>query len=390
MDWARLEHAYGSAADVPGQIRDLTSSDEEVRSRALWDLYGNIFHQGSRYEASAYAVPFLLDLASDAQTPDRAAVVGLLTSIAIGYDEAWLPEGFPVEAFRTRAHGGEELLRASPPIGTGEGEVRYRFEYWSSLGPEAESRIYAYIELAAYDAVRAGVPRLAAMVNEPGSDALRIAASYALAWFPEDGPVSEPALRRAASDPAPAVAATALVALGLVNADAAALAEAALDDPRDVVRWAAAIALARLRGPAAGPRAVAELLTWSGGDAGQYDDIPFLDGDLAGYAALALRQLGAESDDAAFEALLSRAPRVSGSEALVVVGEALRRAFPDGRVPPGQTFASLNERQRRLLTVLAESPSTWRYRDLMFGNFSLMMSGYGLPSDPDEMRSYIS
>jgi HEAT repeat protein len=389
IDWARLEHAYGSSGDVPQQIRDLRSPDEEVRKRALWHLYGNIFHQGSRYEASAYAVPFLLELLSDMDTPDRTAVAQLLASVAIGYDEAWLPEGFPVDAHRARARGGEELLRASPPIGDREGHVRYRFEYWNSLGAEAEGRIYAYIELAAYDAVRAGVPRLANILTGPGPDALRIAAIYALSWFPEEAHVSQPALRQAAADSAPAIAASALVALGLVNADAAAVADAALDDSRDVVRWAAAIALARLRGPAAGPRVAAELLAWSGGDESQRADIPFLDGDLAGYAALALRQLGEESDDSAFEALLRRAPRVSSSEALVVVAEALRRAFPHGRVMSGQTYVSLDERQRRLLTVLADAPATWRYGEVPFGNFSLMMSGYGLPSDADAMRRYI-
>jgi hypothetical protein len=47
------------------------------------------------------------------------------------------------------------------------------------------------------------------------------------------------------------------------------------------------------------------------------------------------------------------------------------------------------KRQRRLLTVLADAPATWRYGEVPFGNFSLMMSGYGLPSDADAMRRYI-
>jgi hypothetical protein len=46
VNWARLNHAYGSAADVPGHIRALRSADASQRADALWQLYGNIFHQG--------------------------------------------------------------------------------------------------------------------------------------------------------------------------------------------------------------------------------------------------------------------------------------------------------------------------------------------------------
>src|SRR5262245_18811798 len=45
VDWAALEHAYGSAGDVPELIRALRDRDPEVRNRALWQLWGNIYHQ---------------------------------------------------------------------------------------------------------------------------------------------------------------------------------------------------------------------------------------------------------------------------------------------------------------------------------------------------------
>lgn len=57
IDWADLTHAYGRATDVPDQIRALRSADPGIRDKALHSLYGNIFHQGTRFEASAYAVP---------------------------------------------------------------------------------------------------------------------------------------------------------------------------------------------------------------------------------------------------------------------------------------------------------------------------------------------
>ncbi|MFE1960586.1 hypothetical protein [Streptomyces sp. NPDC059479] len=62
--WAELEHAYGSAEDVPALLRGLASEDEEEVSSALGELYGSIFHQGSVYEATARAVPYLAGLAA--------------------------------------------------------------------------------------------------------------------------------------------------------------------------------------------------------------------------------------------------------------------------------------------------------------------------------------
>jgi len=203
IDWSRLEHAYGSAADVPDQIRALTSADPNQRDRALGELYSNIFHQGTRYEASAYAVPFLLELVRNPERPDRD-LLGLLTALAIGYDEAWLPDGFPVAQLREAAQGGEEVLRSAPPLAHGDEPAERRLRYWDSLDPEAEARAYAYIELATYDAVRAGVPAFVDILAQPdASPGDRTGAVYALAWFPEEARLSVPALVRAAAHPEP-------------------------------------------------------------------------------------------------------------------------------------------------------------------------------------------
>ncbi len=59
--WSELKHAYGKAGDVPGMIRSLGSPDEHVRRDALGALFETICHQGTVYEASPFAVPFLQD-----------------------------------------------------------------------------------------------------------------------------------------------------------------------------------------------------------------------------------------------------------------------------------------------------------------------------------------
>ena len=105
IDWAGLEHAYGPAGDVPGLIRALASTEPDERERARHALYGNVFHQGSRYEATAYAVPFLARLAVGPQVPQRDEIVLMLAAMAIGYDEAYLP------ASLTSRAGGPGLSR---------------------------------------------------------------------------------------------------------------------------------------------------------------------------------------------------------------------------------------------------------------------------------------
>src|SRR4051794_15912341 len=113
IDWDSLEHAYGPATDVPGHLRGLLAGAADERRRALSGLYAGLCHQGTRYEASAVAVPFLLDLLADEATPDRAAIAGLVAGIAVGQHEVWLPGGFPIGEFRAAAEGGAALLAAA-------------------------------------------------------------------------------------------------------------------------------------------------------------------------------------------------------------------------------------------------------------------------------------
>ncbi|MFD0344398.1 hypothetical protein ACFVH0_37990 [Streptomyces sp. NPDC127117] len=75
--WADLQHAYGSAADVPDHLRALAGESEEAASEAISELYGSILHQGSVYEATARAVPYLARLAGAGyRTEDLLVLLG--------------------------------------------------------------------------------------------------------------------------------------------------------------------------------------------------------------------------------------------------------------------------------------------------------------------------
>ncbi|MGZ8702458.1 MAG: hypothetical protein ACXWZY_09240 [Gaiellaceae bacterium] len=62
------------------------AGDQELRDAALEELFGNIWHQGTVYESTSHAVPYLVEVALHAGTdPEtRNGVVALLAEIANG------------------------------------------------------------------------------------------------------------------------------------------------------------------------------------------------------------------------------------------------------------------------------------------------------------------
>jgi hypothetical protein len=189
VDWKSLGHAYGAAEDVPQQIRDLRSNEKEKRARASWELFGDIFHQGSRFEASAYAVPFLVQVAVAPDTQDREVVVALIGALAVGYDEAWLPGGVDIDAWRSdvAALDGEEA----------------EWEAWV---------------LNAYDAVRESLPAMRPLLEDANATVSMWAAG---ANSDDDGVAGLRGVvaRRSASAPCCAPTALATGSLGGLGSD---------------------------------------------------------------------------------------------------------------------------------------------------------------------------
>lgn len=91
--WTDVHHAYGPAADVPKLLHYLVSPNQKVRSSAIDKLHENIWHQGTVYEATPSAVPFLLELLDAAGTPSRPSIANKLALIPRGrsYQEVHAP-----------------------------------------------------------------------------------------------------------------------------------------------------------------------------------------------------------------------------------------------------------------------------------------------------------
>jgi hypothetical protein len=87
IDWAALEHAYGPAEDIPHILRALATGSAEEAEEALYELWGNIWHQGSVYPATVPAVPYLARIAASGRSAaPPTGVLQLLGSIAKSSD----------------------------------------------------------------------------------------------------------------------------------------------------------------------------------------------------------------------------------------------------------------------------------------------------------------
>lgn len=135
--WGDVEHAYGSAEDVPAVLRALADDDPETAGAALNELYGNIWHQGTVYAATVEAVPFLARLAAAGYR--SADVLVLLGSIAESEDEYGVPRG----ACRTAV--AAQLPLVLPLLDAGDAQVR-QGAAWACGHAAGGSRTWAALE----------------------------------------------------------------------------------------------------------------------------------------------------------------------------------------------------------------------------------------------------
>ncbi|MDJ1502095.1 hypothetical protein [Xanthocytophaga agilis] len=87
IDWSTLSHAYDdSAEDVAYNLEILLtlSSGEEVFEQALSELYNSLSHQGTIYDSTAAAIPFLIAALDHCPSSCKPTLVRLLGSISEG------------------------------------------------------------------------------------------------------------------------------------------------------------------------------------------------------------------------------------------------------------------------------------------------------------------
>lgn len=99
VDWTRVKHAFGTGPltymgtpfDVAASLSEIEAADAERVDEALLSFWDTLCHQGTIYEASARALPFLAAwlAGTDDDNPRADAVLQLIAAIAAA---ACLPE----------------------------------------------------------------------------------------------------------------------------------------------------------------------------------------------------------------------------------------------------------------------------------------------------------
>ena len=270
IDWERLTHAYGPAGEVPGWIRELTSDDAAVRKRAFGVLEGSICHQGSRYRASAPAVPFLFELL---ESPSRK-----------GQGAAHPPADEPRHRLSGMARPARDSIRLSGSPRSRPWAGRTRSSASGHAEPEEEEDFEpgrdALWQRDAYEAVIGRIVTLQGLSRDEDPD-VRAAAVKALAWFPGAAPESVRFVRDAlVRETGPKERANAILSLGILarylndRSDVPALLACLSPDEAPSVRLSAAISLAVILGKSAPAECIDVLL-----EAVQSPDAP----DLVGW-----------------------------------------------------------------------------------------------------------
>lgn len=376
INWHELKHAYGSAEDVPSQIRSLLASDSQTREKALWALSGNIFHQGTRYQATPYAIPFLYELIESEKTPDRDKIILFLISLALGYEEEYLPEGVNILNFRNEYKEAEKNLTSA------QREECSKYGY----SPQAI--------LDGYDQVKAGIPILLELVDHSDKK-IRRAAMYALAWFPETASVTISRIKNQLTsfseeeDILIAILAIGLLVRSSQQAFDISDLEKYLTSQSSLIRISAAIGLAQ---HPLSDKILTELINGilSNKEFNYLENIPFNEGRLAGYASLVLSKYGSSEKQKVIPTLCEVLKSVNAYQSLDVTAGLL--GILNGnrtKLIKDTDVNDLDDLDRMALHTILHYGG-WELGNADYVNFSELLQYAGVPDTREKLKNYLA
>jgi len=370
FSWESVRHAYGLATDVPGLIRALQSADANVRSEALHELYGNIWHQGTVYDATAHVVPFLIELSVDETQPERREILRLLSFLASG------------SSYRDQ-HAHMKLLD----------HLKQRPDWESELEKER-----GWVR-AATQAVAVGIPHYFDLLKNP-DPRIREAATHLLGTLAERTVVDQLQLWRAIQVEAdPVVRFSLLVAASmqaLTNEQRQEL-TALFVTADDITRFGIAVALVRQPGSSEQVSLAISHLVRVLIDPCAFtrlEDSFWLqnaDDSAASFAARALRSTPPAATT--IDALLRALP-VQDTQSALTMAETLLALIFEHPCKEGVRFAELNEVQKRLLRELLDATNLWYLgspdRATEYGNTMGVFAAYGLPQRRSLLNDFVN
>jgi len=373
IDWTKLTHAYGEASDVPELITSLASKDEEERKSALWELYGNIFHQGTRYEVTPYAIPFIFELIRDPQVLDKANLIKFTVDLALGYPEAFLPKGPNVEDW---AFDAEQLKEEEEAEGLDDID-----EDWLK-------HIDAFIN--SYKSVLKEVPTYYKFLESKDS-VLKIMAIFAIAWFREVASESANKIRPLiAKEKDELILTNLLISLSMLDSyiedkkDEQLFRNFLAENDSTLVKMSAAIALVNILEEDVDIIPIDYILKHIPSII-EFElspfEFPWNDGELIGFISEVIKFCAVQTPDRVIPDLSKLLSKLQGVKALNVIYSLLWTVFPELPEQGIWTLKKLNKYQKMVLKVLAKNESLWMDGDSEATDLKDLLSEYRLPND---------
>jgi hypothetical protein len=370
--WDALHHAFGAAGNVPQMLRDVASNDAAIRNRAWEAVYTSLCHQGTVYEATAHAVPFLIDLARERQVPDRHYILACLSAFAQGHSA--ITEHECVDIFR--------YVREAPDF------------------DQQLARALASVR-AARQAVRAGAPYYAELLGDP-APLVRAGAAYLLAHFPEDAArhIGWITVHVASGEPDPVARTACVYSVGVLaarHAESEAWLEAMLaGDDVYAVRVAAALGLAWMGPdiPQAARAVIAEAALGPAAATIVFKQLPWAEPDLATCCNVALAVIGGETrmePEYGTVELANALDDITPFRASDVARALLQFVFA-GRALPAATMAgALSEDQHYALSAIVYSRKFWAaLADETVATAAMnVLHDFGLPASPAAIAEFL-
>ena len=376
VNWESLKHAYGSAKDIPNDLWNLASPDEKIRGKALYNLYGNIFHQGTRYEATPYAIPFLYELIQAEAIKDKHKIVALLINLALGYEEEYLPEGVDVEKFK------KELLESKAQMTPEQKANCERYGYSASA------------LINCYEYVKRGIPILLQYLKNEDKN-LRKSVIYAISWFPE---LAESSIAKI-TDQLPNLEeekeiANAILSIGLLARRSSKESNLSrlrkyLSADSQLVRICTAIALAKHPIEKKILEALIDGLIASD-DLDQVEEIRFNEGRISGYASLTLSRFGQFEKDKIIPVLCKVLKTVNAYQTLDITHAMLSIINSDRSIPiKDERLEDLTLLEVEALTAIYEHGG-WTLAKGEFVNYFQLLRSAGIPDSKEELGRYLA
>lgn len=377
IDWSRFHHAYGPAEDVPELLLAVANADREPDrfDEARDALWGNVYHQGTRWGVTSKTVPFFIELltAGPSSLEAKSFLLEYLHHLAVGGPSALFPEHYPLAEVSDAAARAES---GGYPQHVLDGDV---FDEEDEAVQRAEADFFALWERDTFLAVERGVPAFVQFLAHDDVE-LALSAMALVSTFPRQRAVSEPGLWAVAWDMkalgrrGPALVALARLSLGAASAQVIEAARVVMDADDGTEGLFAACA------EALGSPAPSEIVRRRLVNAPGEGECPFT-GNLATLVALCVERAPVGDETASLGQLASLMKAAKGFDKLTILTRLLKVAFP---APLG---ASLSPLQRDVVQAIADH-ALWM-DGMELANQNLILAEVGLPTSRAALRALV-